>query len=317
MDFLNIRYVKLQFVLRLLGEAKLPAYKVSMIRGGIGEMLMQQHCINGRLCDKEGVCEYAQECIVQRIMYASPKEQLAFMQRGNSVGYVIECGNHQTDFNKDNLLTFHLLIFGKNIVYFNEYTQAIHLLGMQGLGKDKIKYKIEGIFNQKGEAILSGNDILLNRYQPEKVYDYAIRRRKELWQSGNSFQVRLKTPLSIKYRGELIRELQEEPLKESLMRRIAILNSFEELEECVPEIESRFPVIAYQKTRWQEIPRFSFRNQEKIWLKGLIGDFLIENVSEDWLLLLCAGELVHIGKSVTFGFGQYILQEVGSNHELR
>lgn len=314
MNFLNIRYAKLRFVLRFLEPTVLPAYKVSMIRGGIGEMLLQQHCINARICnDKEMVCEYAQECIVQRIMYASPEEQLDFMQRGNSVGYVIECSNYHTDFPKDSTMAFQLLLFGKNIVYFNEYLQAIHLLGIQGLGKEKGKYRIEGIFNQKGEALLSDNHILLDRYRAENVYDYAVRRRKELLENGGAFRILLKTPLSIKYRGEVIHKIDENALRESLVRRLAILNCFEGHKEEVIEPDGQFPVIASQEIRWKEIPRYSFRNQEKSRLKGMIGSVCLEQVTEDWLLLLCAGELVHIGKSVTFGFGQYVLQETGIN----
>ncbi len=249
-DMLNIRYVKLRFVLRFLEHAALPAYKASTIRGGIGEMLLKQHCINDRICsDKEKECEYAQECIVQRIMYASPEEQLDFMQRGNSVGYVIECSDYHTDFEKDNTLTFQLLLFGKNIVYFNEYLQAIHLLGMQGLGKEKGRFRIEKIFNQKGESLLSDNNILLQRYRAEKVSDYALRRKNELLRKGDAFQVVLKTPLSVKYRGEVAREIEKNALKESLMRRLLILNCFEGHNAEMAEPDSPFPVVTSQEMR--------------------------------------------------------------------
>lgn len=311
MDFLNIRYVKLRFVLGFLEDATLPVYKTSTIRGGIGEMLMRQHCINQRICDKkEQICEYARECIVQRMMYASPGSlRPEFMGTGDSVGYVIECTDGRTNFPKDSTLSFQLLLFGKNIVYFNEYLQAIHLLGAEGLGKEEAKYRIEGIFNQKGESLLSGNHILLDVYRAEFVSDYAARRREELLQMGNSYQIQFKSPVSIKYRGEFIRTFQENALKESLLRRIYILNCFEGRTEKLPEPDAEFPLIISQDVRWKEIPRYSFRNQEKIRLKGILGTICVKDVSEEWLTLLCAGELIHIGKSVTFGFGQYRVTE--------
>ena len=47
------------------------------------------------------------------------------------------------------------------------------------------------------------------------------------------------------------------------------------------------------------------RKQEKMLLRGIKGFIETEPIKEELLQLLLAGELLHIGKNTSFGFGQY------------
>lgn len=121
-DVLNVRYMKLHFVLELLGSGELPVSKESAIRGGIGEMLLQANCLrDDRDCEK---CEFESECIVQRMMYSRFEFKPVFMTRGDSVGYVIECEDYRKHFSRGNILKCNILLFGKNIAYVSQYVQA-------------------------------------------------------------------------------------------------------------------------------------------------------------------------------------------------
>ena len=60
---LNIPYIKLKFCLVVTEDAVLPRDKVSALRGGMGEMLLRQNCINNRECQ---TCRYKSPCIVHR-----------------------------------------------------------------------------------------------------------------------------------------------------------------------------------------------------------------------------------------------------------
>jgi len=117
---LQIRYVKLHFTLKILEDTILPRNKVSALRGGMGEMLLRANCIRNRKCEK---CDFISECIVQRTMYSKMEIQPNFMQKGDSAGYVLECENYDEIFYKGEKLKFQLILFGKNIVYLNQYLQ--------------------------------------------------------------------------------------------------------------------------------------------------------------------------------------------------
>jgi len=135
----DIRYTKLTFVVQFTEDTMLPKQKVSAIRGGIGEMLLRANCVRGRECEK---CDFSDECIVQRIMYSKYEKKPSFVTTGESVGYVLECDNYKEEFYQGDQLSFQLILFGKNIVYFNQYLQAISMLGASGLGKHQAHFII-------------------------------------------------------------------------------------------------------------------------------------------------------------------------------
>ena len=45
-----------------------------------------------------------------------------------------------------------------------------------------------------------------------------------------------------------------------------------------------------------------------MFLKGIVGEIDLADISDEMLELLLAGELIHIGKNTSFGFGRFILK---------
>ncbi len=128
---LQIRYVDLTFRLRILEDTTLPREKCSALRGGMGQMLLEQSCIRDRNCE---ACDFQKECLVNRILYSQYEIQPKFASRGDSIGYVMECNDHREYFYSGDMLEFHLLLYGKTIVYFTQILQAFFMLGQVGLG---------------------------------------------------------------------------------------------------------------------------------------------------------------------------------------
>ena len=165
----DIRYTKLTFVVQFTEDTMLPKQKVSAIRGGIGEMLLRANCVRGRECEK---CDFLDECIVQRIMYSKYEKKPSFVTTGESVGYVLECDNYKEEFYQEDQLSFQLILFGKNIVYFNQYLQAISMLGVSGLGKHQAHFIIVSVKNQYWQDILVNNSIQMGNYQISTLGEY-------------------------------------------------------------------------------------------------------------------------------------------------
>lgn len=55
----DIRYSKINLVFEFTEATKMPKNKVSAIRGGMGEMLLEQYCLSDRNCN---VCKFKEDC---------------------------------------------------------------------------------------------------------------------------------------------------------------------------------------------------------------------------------------------------------------
>ena len=303
-DKLNIpiKYSKLYITVEFSEDVKLSENKVSAIRGGIGEMLLCENCIRNRKCSE---CEFTSECIVQRILYSSMDIEPRFMGKGDSVAYVIECENYKRNFKCGEQLKFQIIIFGKVLVYFSQIIHAVSMLGMNGLGTHKARFHIIAVDNDKGEHILENSSIYMERYRIESVEDYVQRRLRDL---NNRERLILKfvTPLSIKYHGEFLQNFDIASVMNAIRRRIYILLCFEGIED--EELYSECDILPEQIRECsvkKEVLRYSNRRSQSMKLRGITGEMEIQNVSSANLKLLLAGELIHIGKNTSFGFGRY------------
>ena len=169
MKCMQVRYVKLHFEIELVDGGQLPKDKASMLRGGMGRMLLMSNCIRDENCEN---CDFSEECLVQRMMYAHMKIRPAFMTQKDSEGYVLECENTDEDFYPGDLLEFNLLLFGNSIVYFNQYLQAFHALGMRGLGKEKLRFRLSQVTNSSRELLLKDGIMYKERFRVRRIEEY-------------------------------------------------------------------------------------------------------------------------------------------------
>ena len=119
-NLLQIRYIKLHFCLEILCDGRLPRYKSSALRGGMGQMLLMSNCIRDKNCEN---CDFEEDCLVRRMMYPKMTIRPKFMTQQDSEGYVLECENKDEFFSSGDKLEFNLLLFGRTIVYFFQFLQ--------------------------------------------------------------------------------------------------------------------------------------------------------------------------------------------------
>ena len=300
---LQVRFVKLRFTLDIFEDSVLPRDKVSAIRGGMGEMLLRLNCVRDRQC---GECDFETECIVQKTMYSKFERKPDFVTTGGSVGYVLECENYQENFNAHDKLNFYLILFGKTIVYFNQLYQALSMLGEEGLGKNYTKYQIIDIRNIEGMSVLEGKMINMDKYVVHSLYDYLMFRIMRIKPVSAKTEVMMTfdTPLTLKYQQEFLQDFRIDAILGAIRRRIFMLDCFEGIESDILEQggENSMPQIRRQEHRLASVNRYSARKDEKMTLRGLTGYVLFEGITEDSLVLLLTGELIHIGKNTSFGF---------------
>lgn len=302
---LDIRYVDLKFTVRVLEDSLLPVHKISALRGGMGQMLLLQNCIGDRNCD---CCGFVSECLVRRMMYSTFEIQPKFAQKGNSIGYVLECGNHKEAFKAGERFTFQLLLYGKTIAYFSQFLQAFHMLGQYGLGKHAAKFEIVSVENSMGQTLVDENNVYLHRLGIRTIGDYAENRSKQLAEHGCGNRMEFQTPVTLKYQGAFCQEFQSEAIFHSVLRRIYSFDCFEGLPVPLLSFERQFPELLEQEVRTASVRRYSSTAKEKMYLKGICGYVVFDSLPEELQLALLAGERLHIGKNTSFGFGQYRLK---------
>lgn len=304
-DIYNIGYIKLHFKLIFIEDCELHANKASAIRGGLGEMLLRANCIRDRDCDH---CDFFDECVVQRIMYSRFEHKPEFMGSGDSVGYVVECENYETEFYAGDELDFNLLLFGKNIVYFNQYMQALYALGQNGLGREQARFVIEEVRNSRGRHILQQNNIYMQAYEVEHLDEYICYRKAQLLKNGQKNVIQFKTPLTQKYQGEFLTEFNMDAIIKAAQRRVYIMDAFEGHDvKAWYESDYDVPNVLSQTQHPLSVRRYSNRKEAAMYLNGILGKVELEEISEELLDLLLAGELLHIGKNTSFGFGRYVI----------
>ncbi len=300
LNALQVRYIKLHFTISFIEDAILPVHKVSAIRGGMGEMLLRANCIRDRVCES---CDFETECIVRRTMYSKFPLKPNYVTNGESIGYVLECENDQTCFPEGETLSFNLILFGRAIVYFNQYLQAFYMLGRHGIGAGHAKFIIVSIKNTCFQDILDGDNLLMKNYQVQTISSYVIHRMKMA--AGSEKTLVFQTPATLKYNGEFLQKFRMDAIFNAVKRRIYMLDCFEGINnDFYHDYEVPVPDVSNQKSKHVKVCRYSSR-KGKMHLYGITGFIQLKELYPETLPVLLAGELVHIGKNTSFGFGRY------------
>lgn len=302
----DIPYIKLQFIAEILENTAMPSNKVSALRGGLGEMLLQQHCIRDRNCE---VCIFKKPCLFRHTFYTDMEKKPAYVTGKESVGYLIECDDVREFFEKGSKLQFNLLLFGDSIAYFNLYFQAFYQLGMYGVGKNKSVFQIAEVRSMEGNRIIYRDRADMGEYKVFFLKDYIESRKKELRIGQEPCAMVFTSPFSMKYQKEYMKEFYGEPLVKGAARRVQMLNYYMGQETELPEF-SQYPRIIHQKIKQESIKRYSSTHGSTMILRGISGYAILQDITEECLNYLIAGEVLHIGRNTSFGFGKYHLRVV-------
>lgn len=309
-DALQVRFIKLRFTVAFLQDSRLPEDKVSSIRDGMEEMLLRMNCIRDRKC---GFCDFESECIVQRAIYSEFEKIPELVMMGGSIGYVLECEDSRGDFSAGERLSFFLILFGRTIAYLGQFVQALQEMGMQnGIGKSHAGFRITDIQNTEGQSVLEKDILDMRKCIVHVLYDYILFRNMWYGMPGKGNRIVFKSPLVLKYRNESLQEFRLNAIVNAVLHRIYMLDCFEGIESDLYEKYKYRDIIAPEFLQQEHYPvhvcRYSDKKNEKIILNGIKGQALLPELTEDVRQILVVGELIHIGKNTSLGFGRYVIQ---------
>lgn len=298
----SIRFTQMRIKLLFLEACSLPTYKVSAIRGGLGQMLMSQNCIRDGNCHD---CGFSTSCIVRNIMYAPFKIKPPSVTNEESMGYVIDCTDIREKYKEGDSLLVRFTLFGNTISYIMPVIYALTTLGYTGIGKDKAKFQIGEITNRYQKPILSDGTINLRNVLVETVGQYAEERMKHRSVGCDQIKIKLLSPCAVKDQGKFLEEFSRHSLVMSILQTLYHYRVYKgNGAEKEYWNEEEFPAVCRQHIRRVTIPRYSITQKNKMYLKGIQGELELAECNERLQRFLYVIEILHLGKNTRFGFGK-------------
>lgn len=311
-----MRVCRLELLFTSEKTHRLAPFLGSTIRGAFGNTLKEMHCVKEH--DRCSACDIRTRCLYTYIFesgwYFSANGKA---QSGVPQPYVFE---PQVILNRESgksQLKLGLVLFGNSIEHLSTILDCLRIVGLRGIGKYRTSYILEKVTD-----VFSGQDpwnedisqLIASPYI-KTWQDY----QEQAFQLGkvSRCQIHLITPLRVKTEGHFSNELKFSTIFKAIVRRTSLLNKYysNEEKEDVTELinlSSQIP-SGTLNLHWQEMERYSRRQDQRMLLGGLVGLVECEGEITPFLPWLLLGEDIHIGKNTSFGLGGYRLKVFNSN----
>ncbi|MDD5435104.1 MAG: CRISPR system precrRNA processing endoribonuclease RAMP protein Cas6 [Nitrospira sp.] len=309
---MNITYQKFHFTIEAIDEVILPYYKGSTFRGGFGITFKKVVCALKRNDCKD--CILRQRCVYAYVFETFPPDDTKVMGMNKYLTvphpFVIQPpAETRQKYKPGEILTFSLILIGKAVEMLPYFVYTFEELGKTGIGKGRGRYKLLNVENGK-DTIYSIEEKSLRSVSPDEIYlpdnfDFTSDNPDDL------ISLRFLTPARIMYQRDLAVDLMFHILLRSLVRRLGLLYYF----HCGNEttswdykrlIEEAEDVTTEKKSlKWYDWERFSTRQNVRMKMGGIVGEITYRGRIEQFLPVLKAGEILHVGKGTSFGLGRY------------
>jgi hypothetical protein len=284
----------------------LPAYAGSTLRGAFGGALRAASCLTRQpVCD---ACPLLHSCPYAIVFETRPPEKAAGMlQKFSHVPhpYVIEppqWGERQ--YAPGERLSFGLVLVGRALSQLALILHAFTRAFLRGVGKGDGTARLEQVthLGKAAQVILDGPQDILQEH------DTVLAPAPVL---GEAVHLHFESPLRLQRNGHPIdgRQLAARDLLVALVRRVALMHEFHgagplpldfaRLAALAEKVESE------KNLHWRDWTRYSSRQQQKMALGGVVGDWTLRGDLAPFTEFLHLGEWLHVGKEATFGLGGF------------
>ncbi len=300
-----LSYAKVGFNAVSLGKGYLPPFRAVSIRGGFGHHLKRTVCSTGKT-DCTG-CMLRSDCVYSYVFDGFTDNNQEFMKLYDNVPqpFVIETDfGSPTDISEDTQMSFELLLLGKTVQYFPYIAYSIIEMGKSGLGRDRIVFDVSNIKDILSDQVLYSNESnCITKPSTRELF------LPELTEQTHDITIDLVSPVRIRKDGKDSKDFSFIDIVLTTIRRLEILTYFygnRDMFDNIKSISHDCPDIeAFESDlRLVSIDRFSGRQQMKMKLNGIVGSVSYKNVPERFVKILKLAEILHTGKSTSFGFGK-------------
>lgn len=292
----QIRFVKLNIEMEALQDGWLPKDKASGIRGVLGQALQENTCVWDKQCE---ACNFQKSCIFYNVFHSQFQIQPYFTLGNDSVGYIIDCWDKREFYHAGEHLKFSITLFGNTIPYFNPLLHALSVIELKGLGKHHIPLKLSCVKNRKGKPILTEKTVDMGAFQIEVLSEYIQERNQ-----SEIHTIYLQSPCAIQVNHAICFHPTMEQIVKNLVRKLYMLNCYEgNYMEPYYSVEKEINIVS-QDLQLKKVNRYSNHRKQSMQLKGIQGIIQTEAITGEVNDILLAGEIIHLGKNTSFGFGK-------------
>jgi hypothetical protein len=234
-------------------------------------------------------------------------------------------------FRPGDAISFDLVLLGRAIDYMPYIVFAVSEMARRGLGANRIRFELDevtmlGLAEER--SIYSGRTQRISTPPDGRVpLSELIRARLATWDrthrcvpnsldspnSIDTLDLRFHTPTRIRIERHAQFSLSFDLLIRSLLRRLSLLAEvhgrgaldldYKGLIERAGQVRVR-----QSRLRWWDFERYSNRQRCKMKLGGFVGEIEYEGEAiSEFLPLIAAGEILHVGSNTTFGLGRYMI----------
>lgn len=218
-------------------------------------------------------------------------------------------------------LVFGLLLMGRAVEYSTDVVHAVSDMARCGLGVERARFELtevatidEGghrkpIYSGESQHIIVPNSAIM------RLSDLVSQRLDQLATtsefSADRLRLKFLTPARIRVEGDLQVGMSFELLVRNLLRRVSMLAAvhgrarleldYRGLIDRAGKVETHSSAL-----RWSDWERYSNRQHTKMSLGGFTGEVAYAGKAiEEFLPLIAAGEILHVGAGTSFGLGKY------------
>ncbi len=304
----DIPHLRLRFALESQDDARLPAYKGSLLRGSFGHALRRAVCAMGpkqpcETCSLQRACVHAR--LFEVFVGAEPPPFLHGLPAAPRP-FVFEPEDEQRDFKAGDLLELDLVLFGEAVTLQAFAVLAVERMAEAGLGVHRHPFVLQRVSYQDADGLWQPGFERGGRRFTEAPAVHLLREPA----GADRLRLRFLTPTRIKEGGRFIDRFTFRTLAFRMLRRTLEIAHFHvpgadvdwQLEPILEQADA--VRVARSDLRWRDWQRYSNRQRSKMSLGGFVGEVTLEGPLEPFHDLLCTAEVVHVGKGATFGLGR-------------
>ncbi len=300
-------------------SARPPDYAGSMLRGAFGHALRKLACMT-KPRDCAG-CPLLSTCPYPAI-FAPPPPAAHKLQKFSQipVPYIIEppdWGARQIG--AGDAFAFHMVLVGRALRELPLIILAWRRAFARGAGTGDGTAELVRVVHsgEDGETEIHRPDTGAIAPHPQLI---AFNSANNDATEHSELTLHFVTPLRLQKNGRALppEKLDARTLLMALVRRANLLAEFHANGALVEDFASLLAASAnIQDSKhlvWLDWTRFSSRQQQRMALGGVVGDWTISGPLTPFIPFLQLGEWLHVGKEAAFGLGRYTLRAAEKTH---
>lgn len=278
----------LRIELRMLDSFRLPPFAGSMFRGALGWALKEV-------------------CAPEVYSYLFETASDARGQSDGSRPFLLLPPLEMRNLRQGKRFSIDLRLWGNGTSFLPEFTEAVMLAGERGLGREKARFELTKVLVNEGRRQWVAYDENMGWERAYMPVPSALGAFGTAPQT-QELCVKFITPTRLVDEGSRAETPHFNILIRAAYRRLRSLlslhGSVEKLPTLLPDIEQTHTIAASHHVEWTDWERTSQRQKRRHTMGGLVGASLFRgHFQPEWLSVLKACEVIHVGKATTFGMG--------------